>query len=141
MPANNMPTNNMPTNKEKEISRQYTRDFLISMVAYSIVLIASLWAMRRIESGWMVWVLAVLPVIPILFALRVFLRYLSQIDELQQRMQLQAFGFAAGATAIVTLTLGLLENAGLPRISMVWVMPMIVAFWGLASGVIAWRNR
>jgi len=131
----------MSTTKEGRINRQYVREFLMAMAAYTITLIASIWLVGMIENQWLKWLIAVLPIIPIGFALRAFLRYLAQTDEYLQRIQLQAIGFAAGATGIVTFTLGLLENVGFPSVPMVWVLPMIVAFWGIANGWLHWRAR
>jgi hypothetical protein len=128
----------MQTTREKQIGRQYTREFLTAMIVYSVTLVASIWLIGMVEMVWLKWLIAVLPVIPVGFALRAFLRYLAQIDEYQQRIQLQAIGFAAGATGIVSFTLGLLENVGFPNLSMVWVLPMLIAFWGIAS---VWSSR
>ena len=57
------------------------------------------------------------------------------MDELQRRIQLNASGFAAGATAIIALTYGFLENAGFPLISWIWIFPIMVGLWGLALPV------
>ncbi len=128
----------MSTAREKKIGRQYVTSFVTAMVAYVVVLVLSIWLVGMVEQNWMKWLIVVLPVIPIGFALRSFMRYLGQIDEYQQRIQVRSIGFAAGATAIVTFTMGLLENVGLPALSMIWVLPMLVAFWGIAS---VWNSR
>jgi len=86
-------------------------------------------------------VVAALPVLPTCLALLVFVRYLGRMDELQRRIQLDAIAFAAGATAILTFTWGLLENAGFPHLSLIWVLPLLVALWGLATAVASWRYR
>lgn len=126
------------TQNERQIGKQYLREFLPAMLGYVVLLPLAIWLMETIEMGWVRYLIAALPVVPILFALRAMVRHLGRIDELQQRMQLQAFAFAAGATSIVTFTIGLLENAGFPQISLIWVLPMTIAFWGLAT---AWFSR
>jgi hypothetical protein len=55
---------------------------------------------------------AVSPAVPTIFALLAFLRFLTRMDELQRRIQLEALGFAFGVTAILTFAYGFLENAG-----------------------------
>lgn len=131
----------MQTTKEQRINREYTRDFLLAMVAYVVVLVASIWGTQQVDAQWAKWLIAVLPVFPVAFALRAFLRYLSQIDEFQQHLQLQAIGFAAGAAGITTFTLGLLENVDFPHLPLVWVMPLLIAFWGIATCWLHWRSR
>jgi hypothetical protein len=70
-----------------------------------------------------------------------FMTYLRQMDEMLRRIELEAFGFSLGLTAIVTFTLGLLENAGLPRFSLVWVFPMIMIFWGIGKAIAGRRYQ
>ncbi|MBP7961687.1 MAG: hypothetical protein KBG20_12850 [Caldilineaceae bacterium] len=115
-------------------TRRYMRQFIPAMIAYSIVLVAAMWLLDRLGDGslWRIPV-AVLPMIPIGFALRAYLIFLNGADELQRRIQLNGFAFAAGATGMVTLTYGFLENAGFPMLSWVWIFPMIIAFWGIGS--------
>jgi hypothetical protein len=60
---------------------------------------------------------------------------------MQRRIQFDAIAFAAGATAILTFTWGLLENAGFPHLSLIWVLPLMAALWGIAAGVSAARYR
>lgn len=120
-------------------AKTYTFELIASMIAYSVILMASIWALERTDSRVLQVVLAVLPVVPLLFALRAFLRFLARMDELQQRIQLQAIGFAAGATGLVTITVGFLENAGLPQPSWIWVFPMLIAFWGLGTAITSRR--
>lgn len=126
----------------KPYAKRYMRDFLLAMAAYSGLVVFSIWLLDQMpETAESVWRygIAILPMLPLLFALAAFLRYLEQIDELQQRLQLQAISFAAGATGLITLTWGLLENTGLPHLSVIWVFPMMVALWGLAQIVLARR--
>ena len=123
-------------------ARRYMRQFIPAMIAYSIVLVAAMWMLDRLADGslWRIPV-AVLPMIPIGFALRAYLIFLNGADELQRRIQLNGFAFAAGATGMVTLTYGFLENAGFPMISWVWIFPMIIAFWGIGSAVAERRYK
>lgn len=122
-------------------SKRYTWEFGGSMLAYVLVLIASLWMLQWVsDSPWRI-LLALLPVIPVIFALIAFLRYLSRMDELQQRIQLNAIGFAAGATGLVTFTYGFLENVGFPHLSWIWILPMMIFFWGMGGAIASWRYR
>jgi len=63
------------------------------------------------------------------------------MDELQRRIHLEALGFAFGATAILTFAYGFLENAGLPRLSYIWILPAMVVLWGVGAAVASWRYR
>jgi hypothetical protein len=52
-------------------------------------------------------------------------------DELQQRIQLLAIGFAAGVTGLLTFSYGFLEMIGMPHLSSIWVLPMMILLWGI----------
>lgn len=119
--------------------RRYARRFAIAIVSYALLLVLSIWLLRSAEPGiWRI-PLAVLPCVPLVYGVLAYVRYLGEIDELQQLIQLQAICFAAGLTGLLTFTYGLLENAGFPQISYVWVFPAMVALWGSASMFLQWR--
>jgi hypothetical protein len=114
-----------------QASKRYARDFMIAMAAYVIIIIASRLILNNLgELPWR-YPIAVLPAIPVIFLITGFMRYLSGIDELQQRIQLQAIGFAAGTTGLLTFAYGLLELAGLPQFSTFFIFPMMVLLWGV----------
>ncbi len=123
-------------------ARQYLIEFLLAMVGYSALLFASLYLLRDDQPLALRMFLAAMPVLPLLFGFRAYVRYIAQLDELQQRIQVMAHAWAAGITGILTLTYGLLsENAGLPAISLIWVFPLLTATWGIATGVLSRRYQ
>ena len=69
------------------------------------------------------------------------MRFFSNMDELQRRIQLEAFAFSFGVTGIVTFSYDLLTYAGFPDISWVWIFPLMIALWGIGQGVATWRYR
>lgn len=113
--------------------RQYRREFLIAMGAYVILLIISISVLPGMGDNPLRYGVAVLPAIPILFGMFAYIRYVQHIDELRRRIQLEALAFSVGVTGLLTFALGLLENVGGPRISLVWVFPALVFFWGIGS--------
>ena len=125
----------------KEHSRIYLRDFIGAMAAYMFLLIGSLVFIPLLqESPWR-FAVAVLPVIPLLFALAAYLRFLNHMDELQQRIQLNALALAAGVVGMVSFTAGLLENVGIPQLSLTLIFPLMIACWGIASMYFTWGYR
>ena len=123
-------------------TKTYAIEFGLAMVvAYPLMLLLSIALLHRYDATiWRV-PLALLPVIPPLFGLRAFLRFLRQMDELQRRIQLEAIGFSFGATLVIAITIGFLENAGVPRPSWVFVTPLMIALWGVGAGLAARRYQ
>ncbi len=109
--------------------RRYTRDLLIAILAYVILLHVSGFIVEaNQDAGWR-YVVATLPMIPAIFVAIVWVRYYRRMDELQQRIALEALAFAFGGTALITFGYGFLDAAGLPRISWWWVWPVMASLW------------
>ncbi len=125
-------------------TKRYMREFIYSMIAYLITLSLSLiglgfFADYPLNIARIIVALA--PVVPIIFMILSFLKYLNSIDELQQRIQLLAIGFAAGVTSLLTFSYGFLENVGFPPISLLWVFPVMILLWGLGLAFISRRYQ
>ena len=114
-----------------QAAKRYTREFTVTMIAYTVVIIASSLMLNDLEASPWHFPIALLPIIPVVFMIMAFMRYLAAIDELQQKIQLQAIGFAAGTTGLLTFAYGFLELVGFPQFSIFLVFPMIIMLWGL----------
>src|SRR3954465_11299019 len=125
---------------ETSASRRYYLEFGGSMLGYVLLVIVALTGLHAVGpgSGWR-FPLALLPVVPALAAMAAFIRFLRTMDEMQRRIQFEAFGIAFASTALITFSYGFLENAGLPGISLIWVAPAMIAIWGIATAVVTRR--
>jgi hypothetical protein len=113
-------------------SKSLTR-FILAMGGYALLLIASVLLLPATPAGWLRVLVALLPVIPAVYGLAVIIGVVRGMDEFQQRIQLEAVAFSLIATALLTFTYGFLENAGFPPLSVIWVLPLIVALWGVGQ--------
>lgn len=125
----------MMTKSEK----RYTIEFFAAMLIYAVVLLAAVALLKRFPDSWLRFPLAVAPLVPVIFGLRAFLRKQSLLDEMQMRIQYEAAAFGILATALLTLTYGFLELAGLPRLSMTSVLPLAALLWSV--GLFLARRR
>jgi hypothetical protein len=114
-------------------NRRYLNRMFPAMLGYAVLLVISRTALRSIEGDAMRFAIALMPAIPLALALMAFMAYLREMDEMQRRIQFEAFGFSLACTVAVTLTLGLLESAGFPHLNLIWVATMLIGFWGLGS--------
>ena len=125
-------------------TKRYLREFIYSMIAYVLTLIPSILAVNSLRDYPFTparVLVALMPVLPVAFMVYFFIRYLNNIDELQQRIQLLSIGFAAGTTGLLTFSYGFLENVGFPRISLLWVFPIMILLWGLGQAFISRRYQ
>src|SRR6267142_1327509 len=116
-------------------------EFGLSMLAYLMVLVGSVIVVQaNPDADWRYFV-ALLPVAPAGFVIWLFVRALAQLDELQKRIQVSAFGLSLAATALITFGYGFLEGAGMPHLSWTYVLPLMALFWGAATAIFTWRYR
>jgi hypothetical protein len=124
-----------------QATRRYARDFTVTMIAYVIVIIISRLTLNNMEDSPWRFAIALLPIVPVIFLMAAFMRYLTAIDELQQKIQLQAIGFAAGTTGLLTFAYGFLELVGFPQFSTFLIFPLMIILWGLGLSYFSRRYQ
>jgi hypothetical protein len=121
--------------------KQFRTRGLLALAAYSVVVFASIYCLEKLPlHGWK-YLVAVAPVFPALGFVWTLLRFLDTRDELQVRIHLLGFAFAFAGTAILTLTYGFLENAGLPHLNWIWVWPLMGTLWMIGAALATRKYR
>jgi hypothetical protein len=116
-------------------------EFGLAMLAYLMILVGSVVVVQaNPEASWR-YAIVLIPVAPAAFVIWLFVRALGRLDEMQKRIQMQAFGFSLGSTALLTFGYGFLEGAGLPHLSWTYVLPLMAVLWALGTGIFSWRYR
>ncbi|ENV98269.1 hypothetical protein F938_01123 [Acinetobacter bereziniae LMG 1003 = CIP 70.12] len=117
-------------------------ELVLSILLYIVVLVFSLRYLKnnQLDDSTQM-IVTLLPVIPCVFVCWSVIRQLSQLDEMQHRIQLQAFGIAFVGTALITFSYGFLENIGFPLLSMFFVWPLMATLWGMGIAIGSWRYR
>lgn len=127
------------------LRRRYTRELMLAMGAYVIVLFASVWLLKRIEEPALRALLALAPVPPIALALRAMVRYIRDTDEMQQRIELEAVCIATAFVCLLYMAGGFLQAAKVIDIAaaaaMIWLFPLVCFSYGLAKLAVARRYR
>ena len=125
---------------QRSAARAYTREFGVAMAWYVIVVLASISVAPNLRQPFST-VITLSPLIPAAFALVAYLRFVSRMDELGKRIQLEALAFGFGAAGMLTFAYGFLENAGFPQLSYIWVFPLMIALWGIGGAIASYRYR
>ena len=116
-------------------------ELALSLLAYLMVLVGTLvFIQANPTEPWRYDVLG-LPLVPGAIALWLFVRALGRLGELQKRIQMQAFGFSLGATALIAFAYGFLEGAGLPHLNWIILVPIEVLMWSVGTLIFALRHR
>ena len=116
-----------------DATSQYVKRMTIALLVYTAVLAASSALTSAYPDAIWRFPVAVAPMAPFVYAIAANVRYLSMVDELQQRMRLEALAIAFGSTAAITFCYGFLEHVGLPHINWWWVWPVMGTSWILGS--------
>lgn len=126
-----------------KLRKRYTREVMLAMGGYVVLLVLSILLLKRVEDGLLRALIALLPVPPMMLVLRAMIRYIRDVDELQQRIELEAVSFATAFISLIYLTGGFLQSAKVidvpSSMAMMWVFPLVCLSYGLAKGVVARR--
>lgn len=120
-----------------QVARRYQRDMTIAALVYAIVLVASVFVVRRLDPPqWAAILLALASAAPALLMMRAYLRRLRGLDEFQRQVQLESMLASAAVVGFASFTYGFLESfAGFPAIegALLWVFPAMCFVWGVAQ--------
>jgi hypothetical protein len=121
----------------REVQKEYARDMLIASLAYAGVLVASVFAVRRLEPPqWLAVVLALASAAPGLLMIRAYIRRFNRIDEFQRRVEMEAMLIAAAIVGFSSFTYGFIESfAHLAPMegALIWVFPALWFVFGIAQ--------
>ncbi|MFV9505659.1 MAG: hypothetical protein AB4911_13980 [Oscillochloridaceae bacterium umkhey_bin13] len=115
----------------QRVEQRWQRALLISLGLYTLALPLTIMLLRADLPTLLRYLIAIIPVLPIGYGILAYTRFLAGLDELQQRIQLYGLAMSVGGTGLITISWGFLELAGLPRLSTLWVFPILIWLWGL----------
>ena len=110
-------------------------------MVYAGVLFSAILLIKGHPDAWWRFPIAVAPVVPVSFGITAVMRRMRAMDELQQRIQLEALAFSFMVTAVLTMTYGFLQIVGFPSLNWTWVFPLMVGLWGIGQWVAGRRYR
>jgi hypothetical protein len=129
-------------NKPRSADKTYYKEFGGAIVAYLISVPLSVFLIKASPTtAWWRIPLALIPVVPTLLAVLAFLRFFHRMDELQRRIQLEAFAFSFGGTGLLTLSYGFLERVGFPHIDWSFTLPLLITLWFIGLILASWRYQ
>ena len=119
------------------------------MVAYVIVLFASIVILKKIGPDGSIFLRALLslaPVVPIMFVCRSLIQFLRDCDELERKIELEAIALSCLFTGLIFLCLGFLGSSkvislGDGSLVAIWVFPTLCGLYGATKCIASWRYR
>lgn len=128
------------------VRRRYNREMFLAMGAYVVAVLVTVSVLRAGgPDGTLRVLVALLPVPPIAFVLRAVVRYIRGVDEMQQRIELEAVSLATALVALLYMSGGFLQAAkiiDLPAAAvMTWVFPLLCFAYGVVKFLVVRRYR
>src|SRR5690606_5075725 len=128
------------------VRRRYHREMFLAMGAYVVAVLVTVSVLRAGgPDGTLRVLVALLPVPPIAFVLRAVVRYIRGVDEMQQRIELEAVSLATALVALLYMSGGFLQAAkmiDLPAAAvMTWVFPLLCFAYGVVKFLVVRRYR
>ncbi|HXD82426.1 MAG TPA: hypothetical protein VNU27_12720 [Candidatus Acidoferrum sp.] len=131
----------IPASSSTWVTYRTQIEFGLAILAYLMVLVGSVVVVQaNPQANWR-YIVALVPIAPAAFVMWLVMRGLARLDELQKRIQMQAFGFSLGSTALLTFGYGFLQGAGLPQLSWTYILPLMAVLWALGTAIFSWRYR
>lgn len=111
------------------------------MIAFAATLVLADFVVEaNPDAGWR-YAVALLPVIPGALVVVAAVRFHRRIDELQQRIALEAIALAFAGTAVITFIYGFAEDAvDLPRVNWTWVWGVMGGLWLICDFIVRRRR-
>lgn len=113
------------------------RPLLLPLILYiGALVLSSTWLSANPVSAWRP-VVALLPILPGLFIALGVVRAILRLDEMEQRIILEAAAISLAGSWVLVLSLGFLESAGYPGLNGVYValvMAVLLFFGKLWAG-------
>jgi hypothetical protein len=96
--------------------------------------------MRGVSNSWQL-AIALSPLVPVVFVFIATVRCVLGMDEMMRRICVNSLAIAGGATALLSVTYGLIEGDSLPKLSAWWTYTTFMVAWLIASFFVRRRYR
>ena len=115
------------------IPPRLVRQVVLSGIIFWLVSVAAFHYIRLVQSDVLRILIALAPAIPGVFFVITIGVAISRLDEMQRRIQIEALAISFAGTALVSLCYGLLGQAGFRQANWVFVLLVMVFFWGVGK--------
>jgi 1,4-dihydroxy-2-naphthoate octaprenyltransferase len=127
----------------KALRVRHMREMVTAMAIYVVTLVLSMLLLKWVQVLPLRALLALAPLLPIALVLRTMIRYIRDVDEMQQRIELESVCFATAMICLLYMGAGFLQVSRVidvpAGVAMIWVFPLACLFYGLAKVVVARR--
>ena len=149
MPLMNSATTNVEAGNARTATCNRTLTGLVWLAATTLVYLISLWLLKH-HADWSPAVrvaITMAPLLPGVLYLRTLLKSFWQMDELQQRIQIEALGFALVGTLVLMTAVNIFKAEGIQLMSypqglgIGGVYTAMLLLWSIGVSISTFRYR
>jgi hypothetical protein len=119
--------------------KKYLLRLIFGMTGYVLGLFALNYFYVK-QSPHRYW-LILLPVLPLLYAVAAIIRVVTELDEMQRKIQIEAMAFSGIATGFTCFSYLFLRDMGAPEFHADWTYYMMWAYYGIGLFFSWWRYK
>ena len=119
--------------------KKYALRMFVGLVGYALG-IAALNYFYNAQSRHRYW-LVLLPLLPMLYMATAIVRYVSELDEMQRKIVIEAMAFSGIATGFTCFIYLFLRDMGAPEFRGEWAYYLMWAYYGIGRVFSARRYR
>lgn len=114
--------------------KRYARTIIMAGIIYAIILFSAISFIDKIPPGPWRYLVAILPVLPCLWGIWAVVRLVREVDEMWQKIYLEAATFSLGLTVALCFTWFFLYRlADAPHLELIWIPAFAMAAWGIGA--------
>ncbi len=125
----------------RESQKRYLREFVPAMALFGLAVFASNKLLPNTDSNTLRACYALLPAIPAVLVILAMVRRVRTLDEMERRIELEAVVIASLLVGMASFVAGFLVEAHVMEVSIISVLPTMIAVYALAQTWTAWRYR
>lgn len=127
------------------LRRRYYRAIVLPIAAMLLLFFFRERLLDHAQASWLRAVVALLPVLPAALLLRIVIRYVRDLDDLQRRIETESFALATLLAVLGCMAMSSLQRAAVidvpAELTLRWLFPLIAAGYIAARLLIQRRYR
>ena len=125
----------------RQVPRRYFIEFNTALALYIAATIGREYVAHQTGDPTLRTLILVSPILPVLLAAWAVVRFYRGIDEYHRLQILEALAIAAGATGIIAVSWGFLQDVGFPKLSLSVAWPIIALVWAAVALYLGWKDK
>lgn len=124
----------------KPAVKKYLRTLSLGFGSYMFILFGvNTYLTANTVPKWQATLLVLLPMLAVFVIFKAIAEFARSWDELQRKKAMEAMLISFLLTGFGTFAYGFLEGVGFAKLDTIWIMPMMIAVYGIGQIIVARR--